>query len=109
VKRLPTPGVFNATEPDWSPDGTSIVFTRLAGSFEICVVPAPGFVPPNGSAEARVLVAGEDPSWAPNSRTVIFARRGGGKRVLSMLDVPTKQTKDLRTISGSCSQPSWSK
>jgi TolB protein len=109
MQRLPTPGALNATEPDWSADGTSIVFTRLAGNFEICVVPAPGFTPPGGSREARVLVSGEDPSWAPNSRTVIFARRAGGKRVLSMLDVPTKQTKDLSTISGSCSQPSWSK
>jgi TolB protein len=109
MQRLSTPGALNATEPDWSPDGTSIVFTRQQGDFEVCVVPAPGFTPPNGSREARVLRSGEDPSWAPNSRTVIYARRVGGKRVLSMLDVPTKQTKDLRTISGSCSQPSWSK
>jgi TolB protein len=109
MKRVPTEGALNATEPDWSPDGTSIVFTRQAGAFEICVVPAPGFEPPAGQRGARVLVTGEDPSWAPNSRTVIYARRTGGRRVLSMLDVPTKQTKDLLPISGSCSQPSWSK
>jgi TolB protein len=102
MKRLPTVGVGNATEPDWSPDGKWIVFTRLARDFELCVIPAAG-------GEAKVLVAGEDPSWAPNSRTVIFTRRAGNRRVLSVLDVPTRQVKDVSRSSGSCSQPSWAK
>jgi Tol biopolymer transport system component len=56
-------------------------------------------------------VEGEDPSWAPNSRTLIFARRTGDGYILSLLDVPTKQVKDVSRISGSNSQsqPSWAK
>jgi TolB protein len=99
---ISTRGVSNPSEPDWSPDGKWIVFTAQMGGFEICVVPAEG-------GTATVLVSGEDPSWAGNSRTVIFARRQGGRRVLSLLDVPTKQAKDASRFSGSSSQPSWAR
>lgn len=102
MQRITTAGVSSPTEPDWSPDGKWIVFTRQARDFEICVVPAQG-------GEARILVSGEDPSWAPNSRTVVYARRSGGSRRLSLLDVPTKQYKDVSRISGSSSQPSWAR
>ena len=102
AQRISTGGVANPTEPDWSPDGKWIVFTAMMGGFEICVVPAQG-------GTATLLVSGEDPSWAPNSRTVIFARRTAKGRVLSVLDVPTKQVKDVPRFLGSNSQPSWAK
>ncbi len=104
-QRIPISLGANPTEPDWSPDGQWIAFTSQYRDFQICVIKA-------GGGEATTLVAGEDPSWAPNSRTLIFARRaGGGRYVLSLLDVPTKQVKDVPRISGSASQsqPSWAR
>jgi TolB protein len=103
-QRIPTNLVGNPTEPDWSPDGNWIAFTSQSRDFAICVVPA-------GGGDATVLTAGEDPSWAPNSRTLAFARRQGGRYVLSLLDAPTKQVKDVSRTSGSSSQsqPSWAR
>jgi len=102
VQRIPTPEAPNPTEPDWSPDGKWIAFTSQTGEFDICVVPAGGGAP-------TVLVAGEDPSWSPNSRTLMFTRRVASRYTLSVLDVFTKQVKDIARISGKDSQPAWAR
>ena len=102
VQRIPTSGVSNPTDPDWSPDGKWIAFTSQMGDFNICIVPA-------GGGTATVLVPGQHPSWAPNSRTLVLNRDTGSRQSLSVLDVMTKQVKDIGRISGNDSQPAWAK
>ncbi len=94
-------GVYS--EPDWSPDGEWIAFTALMGrQFHICIVAA-------GGGDVTVLSRGEDPSWAPNSRNLIFMREKNGRKILSILDVPTKRVKDVQQITGNSSQPAWAR
>jgi TolB protein len=102
VQRISTSGVSNPTDPDWSPDGKWIAFTSQMGDFDICVMPSGGGTP-------TVLVAGQHPSWSPNSRTLVFNRDTGYRQSLSVLDVMTKQVKDIGRISGNDSQPAWAK
>jgi TolB protein len=102
MKRLQTQGVLNTTEADWSPDGQFIAFTANMGSFQICVLELK-------TGTVKTLTAGEDPSWGPNSRTLLFNRRVGGKNIVSLLDVPTKQVKDIAQISANCSQACWAR
>lgn len=103
MKIIRTAGVLSPTEPDWSPDGKWIAFTSQSSEFDICVVPA------DGSLAPLILVPGEDPSWSANSRTLVFTRRSGGRYALSVLDVMTKQVKDIRQVSGNDSQPAWAR
>jgi TolB protein len=103
IQRIPTPDAPNPTEPDWSPDGKWIAFTRQAGEFDICVMPADGSLPPT------VLVTGQHPSWSPNSRTLVFNHEVGYRQALSLLDVFTKQVKDITRVSGNDSEPAWAK
>ena len=102
VQPIPTPGAPNPTEPNWSLDGKWIAFTSQMGEFCVCVMPADGSAPPT------ILVQGSDPSWSSNSRTLIFVRRTASYRyVLSLLDVWTKQVKDIQQVSGNDSEPAW--
>jgi len=103
VQVIHTAGAPNPTEPDWSPDGKWIAFTSQTSEFDICVMPADGSAPPT------VLVRGQDPSWSPNSRTLIFNHSIGYLQTLSVLDVFTKQVKDISRMAGSDSEPAWRK
>jgi TolB protein len=103
IQVVRTSGAPNPTEPDWSPDGKWIAFTSQTSEFDICVMPA------DGSKDPVVLVRGQDPSWSPNSRTLVFNHSVGYLQTLSVLDVFTKQVKDVGRIAGSDSEPAWRK
>jgi TolB protein len=99
MKRLPLGGLL--TEPDWSPDGRWIAFTRQSGNnFSIIIAR------PDGGGEQDLRVAGEDPNWAKNSRNLIFTRN---QTRLSVLDVPTRQFKDIARVPGSSSAAAWAR
>jgi len=87
----------NPTEPDCSPDGTWIAFTVQAGDFSICIAPA------NGGMRSCSLQ--RRPLPGPNSRTLVSPALGfDGPVPLSLLDVFTKQVKNVPRIQGTTSQ-----
>ena len=99
MKKVPIPG--RLTEPDWSPDGKWIAFTRQNGNnFSILVAS------PNGTGVQELGIAGEDPTWGRNSRTLIYT---SNQTRLSVLDVPTRQSKDIARAPGSSSAAAWAR
>jgi Tol biopolymer transport system component len=69
---LSSPGFYDDAAPDWSPDGTRIVFfsNRDAGRAQVYVMNA------DGSAQTRLTQEGESssvPAWSPDGSKIVFA------------------------------------
>ena len=90
--------------PEWSPRGDQIAFTRIAGDFNIAVMS------PNGR-NLRVLTSGwqdEGPTWAPNGRIIQFFRteRNTGRSALWQVDLTGRNERRLPTPVDA-SDPAW--
>ena len=90
--------------PEWSPRGDQIAFTRIAGDFNIAVMS------PNGR-NLRVLTSGwqdEGPTWAPNGRIIQFFRteRNSGRSALWQVDLTGRNERRLPTPVDA-SDPAW--
>lgn len=82
-KRLTTDMTWDDNDPEWSPDGTKIVFkstrgTQISAREEIYVMN------PDGSGAKRLTQTSgwqsdHDPSWSPNSDKIVFVRFEGSR------------------------------
>ena len=64
------------TNPDWSPDGTRIVFAMTDGTTDDLYV-APGRrrpSPPSSSTASRPCHHLDDPAWSPDGERIVFSR-----------------------------------
>ena len=91
--------------PDWSPDGTDVVFHR-----ELRGVPQL-FVYDVTARKVRQLTSAgrnEDPTWGPDGRHITFVSDRSGSRQLWVIDVETGRVRQLKTP-GAARLPAWSR
>ena len=96
----------NSFAPDWSADGTTLVFHRESGgnpqilSFDL------------GSRQLRQRTGpggrNEDPSFAPDGRHVVFVSNRTGRGQLHVLNLETGRVRQIMTP-GVARLPAWSR
>ncbi len=101
---------LHANQPQWSPDGTRIVFGGgpIGHSSRIFVVPSAGGAPEPLTDGSLI---DEDPGWSADGNRLVFSRRlppgVSGQPGLYAMDWKTRKTA-LLPSSDSLQQPSWS-
>jgi TolB protein len=109
VKRLvpPTAKLRNErTAPDWSPDGSTIIYQQQNKKFQVWIAHLNG-----GVADTVTRITNqwenEDPSWAPDGRHIVLTSNRGGDKQLWIFDLISGRWRQLTTNAGA-RLASWS-
>jgi Tol biopolymer transport system component len=92
------------TEPDFSPDGSTIAYTHLAqDSTELQSGPSQIWILDLRTMSKQFLVQGHCPRWSPDASKIAYVSNNN----VYVIDIQTKESKQL-TSWGDCYFPSWS-
>jgi RTX calcium-binding nonapeptide repeat (4 copies)/WD40-like Beta Propeller Repeat len=89
--------VSGATDPSWSPDGKTLLFS-LGGTLETCVVATTCAAP----APLATTVSGTEPAWSPDGTKIAYVSGGTTIHVVTSTGASTGFTAFTGT------DPSWS-
>ncbi|RSN09271.1 amidohydrolase [Nonomuraea sp. WAC 01424] len=105
ARRL-TSDLYDIAQPDWSPDGSTIVFQSYRdGVFNLWTIR------PDGSAIKQLTTGPYDhrePRHSPDGRTIAYSSDAGGSYGIHLLDVATGATRVLTETSAEEYEPAWS-
>jgi Tol biopolymer transport system component len=92
-------------EPDWSPDGSRIVFTVIRAHHEN-PVPLGIYVMNSDGSERRFLTEGSKPAWSPTGSSIAFVR--GGQIYLYDLEAMESVALTEAEAGWEADNPAWS-
>ncbi|SKA88481.1 TolB protein [Prosthecobacter debontii] len=87
------------TDPEFSPDGSSVAFTTQIGDETAVVVKEY----PRGTVRVIQAEGAQHPSWSPNGRYLCYSQHG----TLYVHDLRTSHRRAVLTQYGTISEPRW--
>ncbi len=101
-----TDELFDARQPDWSPDGSLIAFqSNREGLIHIWTVKRDG-------SGAKALTSGDfedrEPHWSPDGTRIAFSSDRSGNYDIWILNVRNGELKQLTKDAGNDFSPTWS-
>lgn len=105
ARRL-TDDIFEIAQPDWSPDGKSLVFQSYRdGNFHVWTIGADG-------TGLKQLTRGafdcREPRYSPDGRKIAFSSDRGGRYGVHVLELATGAVTPFSSGPGDEFEPSWS-